>query len=79
MSKDSGGPAFPWGGDMMGGMDLRDYMAIHATDRDIEAVMSKHYVPAVNEPGYWSRGTYSITCQQARYIHADAMITERAK
>jgi len=45
------------------GMTLRDYMAIHASEEDIARVLE-----------------YNMTTrQQARYMHADAMLLERAK
>ena len=45
------------------GMTLRDYIAIHASEADIARVLE-----------------YNMTTrQQARYIHADAMLAERAK
>ena len=45
------------------GMTLRDYMAIHASEDDIARVLE-----------------YNMTTrQQARYMHADAMLAERAK
>ena len=45
------------------GMTLRDYMAIHASEEDINRVLEYN----------------KITRQQARYMHADAMMQERAK
>ncbi len=45
------------------GMTLRDYMAIHASEEDINRVLE-----------------YNMTTrQQARYMHADAMLRERNK
>ena len=45
------------------GMTLRDYMAIHASEEDIARVLE-----------------YNMTTrQQARYMHADAMLAERDK
>ena len=45
------------------GMTLRDYMAIHASEDDIARVLE-----------------YNMTTrQQARYMHADAMLAERGK
>ena len=43
------------------GMTLRDYMAIHASEGDINRVLEYNM----------------ITRQQARYMHADAMLAER--
>ena len=69
MSKDNGGPAFgelQQVGDVAmrdGGLSIRDYMAIHASEEDIARVLE-----------------YNMTTrQQARYMHADAMLAERAK
>lgn len=45
------------------GMTLRDYMAVHASEDDIARVLEYNM----------------ITRQQARYMHADAMLLERAK
>ena len=45
------------------GMTLRDYMAIHASEGDINRVLEYNM----------------ITRQQARYMHADAMLLERDK
>lgn len=45
------------------GMTLRDYMAIHASEEDINRVLEYNM----------------ITRQQARYMHADAMLQERNK
>ena len=45
------------------GMTLRDYMAIHASEGDINRVLEYNM----------------ITRQQARYMHADAMLAERNK
>lgn len=83
MSKiNTGGPAFPClergalGLDLTdSGMTLRDYMAIHASDGDVDAVReqireetrAKHGVGIL--PDNW-RST-------ARYMHADAMIKAR--
>lgn len=81
MSKiNTGGPAFPhdrpaMAGNHGTGMTLRDYMAIHASDCDVDAVReqireetrAKHGVGIL--PDNW-RST-------ARYMHADAMIKAR--
>ena len=69
MSKDNGGPAFgelQQVGDVAmrdGWLSIRDYMAIHASEKDIARVLEYNM----------------ITRQQARYMHADAMLKERAK
>lgn len=84
MSKDNGGPAFPVS-DVMAleprttaemvslahGMSLRDYMATHASKEDVDQVMLENYD--------FDTERYLITRQQARYLHADFMLAERAK
>ena len=69
MSKDNGGPAFgelQQVGDVAmrdGGLSIRDYFAAHASEDDIARVLE-----------------YNMnTRQQARYMHADAMLLERSK
>ena len=69
MSKDNGGPAFPC--DYEGstrsdasGLSIRDYMAIHASEEDVQRIMA------------FER---SISRNAARYMHADLMLKERAK
>ena len=69
MNKDNGGPAFgelQQVGDVAmrdGGLSIRDYFAVHASEEDIARVLEYNM----------------ITRQQARYMHADAMLLERAK
>lgn len=69
MSKDNGGPAFgelQQVGDVAmrdGGLSIRDYFAAHASEEDIARVLEYNM----------------ITRQQARYMHADDMLLERAK
>lgn len=83
--KDDGGPAFPMPMTMMTsshianepeyGMTLRDYLAVHASEKDIDMQRQVgecngtfgHY----NLPDDWRA--------IARYMHADAMLKERAK
>jgi hypothetical protein len=92
-NKDNGGPVFPFeyhnqtrsyqpgffntgmlapdASQQFAGMNLRDHIAIHATEDDIRTHQ-------------WKRtGRYSKACtmsrEQARYAHADAMLLERAK
>lgn len=78
-----GGPAFPCGPfgqtmhgedgrewhqyDRLPGMSLRDYIAIHANDRDISPYTRKG--PYGEE---WDR-------ENARYLYADAMLERRRK
>ena len=71
---DNSGPAFPIREDYneredryvqfaCDGLSIRDYMAIHASEGDINRVLE-----------------YNMTTrQQARYMHADAMLAERDK
>ena len=69
MNKDNGGSAFPTveanyhnentRGD---GLSIRDYMAIHASEDDVQRFMA------------FDR---SISRTHARYMHADAMLAER--
>lgn len=61
-----GGPAFPSHGSMgevaHQGMTLRDYIAIHATDKDIE-----HYIDS----------GMARNRRNARYMFADSMLRAR--
>ncbi len=69
-----GGPAFP-NDAVMGkcetadGMTLRDYFAAKASDEDIAEIIGQER----------DFNTPAITRAQARFIHADAMLKERAK
>lgn len=84
MNKDNGGPAFPnigghkftSGNDVRvtlphPGMTMRDYFAAKASDADVGEIMGQHFDFDTDE--------YTITRQQARYIHADFMLAERSK
>ena len=77
MSKDNGGPAFPTvyanleGHYGATGISMRDYMAIHASESDVERVMLENFDHIIE--------VYLVTRQQARYMHADFMLAERAK
>ena len=76
MSKiNDGGPAFPVPGLMddesFNGMSVRDYFAAKASGADIGEIMGSHFD--------YDSDVYTITRQQARYMHADAMLAERAK
>ena len=70
MSKDNGGPAFPTvyanleGHNGTTGISLRDYFAAKASEEDIQRYMEYDGL---------------MTRQCARYMHADAMLAERAK
>jgi hypothetical protein len=56
-------PIDAWGGDDRG-MDLRDYFAAHASEKDIQDIMN----------------TYGAnTREQARYVYADAMLKARGR
>lgn len=70
-NRDNGGPAFPADPHAVAGMTLRDYFAAKASDGDITDVMMDYFDCFTEQ--------YSITRQQARYIHADAMLQERGK
>lgn len=77
MSKDNGGPAFPMPfkhaelDHSCEGMTLRDHFAANASDGDICEVRAQYFD--------YDAGKYTINRQQARYIHADTMLSERAK
>ncbi len=77
MGKDNGGPAFPTvyanleGHYGTTGISMRDYMAIHASESDVERVMLENFDHIIE--------VYLVTRQQARYMHADFMLAERAK
>ena len=70
-----GGPAFPesCNGSIISGMSLRDYFAIHADNYDIALIMERDE-NAENTP---IGRLATITREQARYIHADAMLKAR--
>ena len=76
-AKDNGGPAFPTvyanleGHYGTTGISMRDYFAAKASDADVGEIMGRHFD--------FDTDKYTITRQQARYIHADAMLAERAK
>lgn len=75
MSKPDGGPAFPSGiwKDSPYGMSIRDYFAAKASDNDISEIMAR-----IENTEYDGLGRINtITRQQARYIHADAMLEAR--
>lgn len=92
MSKDNGGPAFSayvqtdaeFNGHNQGketitltGMTLRDYFATKASDKEVDLIMDDHFVDyEVTDFGVGHK-RYSITRQQARYIHADEMLEAR--
>jgi hypothetical protein len=92
MSKDNGGPAFPCtetvyrrnGVDQKvshGGMTLRDYIAIHATDNDIHEYRVYKKVDRVTTNGTL-RSVHTdnvLDVPASRYAYADAMLLERAK
>ncbi len=75
----TGGPAFPLADSCCeygntnrsdaNGMTLRDYMAIHASDEDVNAQISQLRDQFVLLPDGWR-----VT---ARYMHADAMLKAR--
>lgn len=59
------------------GMTLRDYMAIHASEDDVQYVMRAYTKQKMVVGEY--RDCCSISRLQARYLHADAMLAERDK
>lgn len=69
MKKPDGGPAFP--------ISLRDYFAAHATEKEIDNIMFDHINSEDVE--YIGPVKYSITRQEARYVHADTMLAAREK
>lgn len=82
MSERDGGPAFPFEErnddgshyHSNAGMSLRDYLAIHATDRDVAQQIDTIRDTAGRNlplPANWRT--------IARYMHADQMLAERAK
>ena len=78
-NKDNGGPAFPCDGKIgeVRGMTLRDYFAAKASDIEVDLIMNKNSIDyELTEFGYEMK-RYSITRQQARYMHADAMLEAR--
>jgi hypothetical protein len=82
MSEKDGGPAFPIPGlsnlpngefiHPNGGMSLRDYIAISASEEDILA----HGGETDFGPGWEARGR---SREAAKYAYADAMLAERNK
>jgi hypothetical protein len=81
-TKENGGPAFPCvetvldqdGCDLSvlhHGLSIRDYFAAKATDDDVLDIIRDYFD--------FDAGFYTVTRQQARYMHADAMLSERAK
>ena len=74
-TKPDGGSAFPEPGNAQcGGMTLRDYFAAAASDDDVLDVRHTYYMANVDKPDFMA-----LTQAQARYMHADAMLAERAK
>lgn len=79
MSKNikDGGPAYPveeYKGSekiLSGGMSLRDYFAVHASDSDIKEYLSE--TKSIDGLEY----TNDRSISEARYMFADAMIEER--
>ena len=67
-----GGPAFPWGGDVRGGMSLRDWFAGQAIDGIIHATSAGQHMPLVKDGEH-------IRYAMARdaYDMADAMLAAR--
>jgi hypothetical protein len=92
-NQNNGGPAFPCQVSTQAGMTIRDYFAAHASEADIQEVLCSHIAPSYFQeksdaqmrkskfpmPPICIEKTYTITRQQARYLHADAMLKEREK
>jgi len=73
MSKETGGPAFPIAGVIgANGMTLRDYFANNAGEKDVEQAL--HVISMTQQPM-----PPLARRAKARYMVADAMISERAK
>ena len=73
MTKNDGGPAFPYVDATAGpwpGMSLRDWFAGMATEGDIK----HHRGPSYSQGG---AAAYNHTREEARYLHADAMLEAR--
>ena len=81
MTKDTGGPAFPHSrlGSDADGMTLRDYLAIHAAEEDIQRHLptGRTTVEANSLTGSPLRLPEYRTREQARYAFADAMLAAR--
>lgn len=71
--KPNGGVAFPSAGADRNGMSLRDYFAAHASDYDVSRIIDDYWLAADASEGN------QPSVAKARYIHADAMLAERAK
>lgn len=79
MSNQEDSPAFPivhsdGSGVQYYGMTLRDYFAAKATDDDVLDIRHTYYMANGDKPDFMA-----LTQAQARYMHADAMLAERAK
>jgi hypothetical protein len=74
-----GGPAFPRSGNERDygecGMSLRDYFAAKANNTDIAEIMCR----LENTEYDGCERVCKITRQEARYVHADAMLAAREK
>lgn len=86
MSKEDGGPAFPFGqtdelsGQLVNGwgsegMTLRDYFAAKASEEDIQ------YQICAMAPrnGFGEVMSHKVSRSAARYAHADDMLKERTE
>lgn len=79
MSDQEGGTAFPvvhpdGKGVQYFGMTLRDYFAANATDGDVSDVRHTYYMNNGHKLDF-----AALTQAQARYMHADAMLTARGE
>ena len=78
MSKNDGGPAFPWGDPPRGGMSLRDYFAAAALTGNLASVTPES---AANIRQLAKDNNMKLVELEARvaYAYADAMLAEREK
>lgn len=84
MQKNNGGNAFPqWAPEIMNqaefGMSLRDYFAAKASDKDVSDMIHDNYLATCVRVDVADYEYVPLTRQQARYMHADLMLAERAK
>lgn len=80
--RNDGGPAFPteWTGHT--GMSLRDYLAAHAPQKEVDAIIGQRVKDAANFLGIsedvYVPLTHYVQCvTKARYVWADNMLKAR--
>jgi hypothetical protein len=54
------------------GMTLRDYIAVRASEQDVENHRPYNADPSTGQP------IYTLTIEQAKYAYADAMLAARS-